>query len=65
MVATAGHDPLFPECEAYAKRLAEAGVDVAHLHEPSLCHGFCSLTDDVPAAADSTEEAMEAFRERL
>ena len=65
VVATAGHDPLSPEGEAYAERLEEAGVDVAHLHAPSLCHGFCSLTDDVPAAADVTEQAAAAFRERL
>jgi len=65
VVATAGHDPLSPEGEAYAERLAEAGVDVAHHHSAALCHGFCSLTADVPAAADATEEAMEAFRERL
>ena len=65
VVGTAGHDPLSPEGEVYAERLAKAGVDVAHHHSAALCHGFCSLTDDVPAAADATEEATAALRERL
>jgi len=65
VVATAGHDPLAPEGEAYAERLTAADVDVAHHHAPSLCHGFCSLTDDVPAAAEVTGEIAAAFGERL
>ena len=65
VVATAGHDPLAPEGEAYAERLTAADVDVAHHHAPSLCHGFCSLTDDVPAAAEVTGDIAAAFGERL
>jgi acetyl esterase len=65
VVATAGHDPLVPEGEAYADRLAAAGVDVAHHHAPSLCHGFCSLTDDVPAAAETMQAVAASFDERL
>ncbi|MFQ3318145.1 MAG: acetyl esterase [Natronomonas sp.] len=51
VVVTAGHDPLHSEGEAYAERLAAAGVTVEHHHAPSLCHGFLSLSDRVPAAA--------------
>ena len=65
VVATAGHDPLASEGRAYAERLAAAGVDVAHHHAQSLCHGFCSLTDRVPAAADATDEIAASFVERL
>jgi acetyl esterase len=49
VVATAGHDPLRDEGRAYADRLDEHAGVAAH-HFPSLSHGFCSLTDDVPAA---------------
>ncbi|PSQ37075.1 alpha/beta hydrolase, partial [Halobacteriales archaeon SW_12_69_24] len=42
-----------------------AGVPVDHHHAASLCHGFCSLTDDVPAAAEVTGEIAAAFGERL
>jgi acetyl esterase len=65
VVATAGHDPLASEGRAYAERLAAAGVNVAHHHAASLCHGFCSLTDRVPAAADVTDEIAASFVERL
>jgi acetyl esterase len=65
VVATAGHDPVAPEGEAYADRLAAAYVDLAHHHAPSLCHGFCSLTAEVTAAADVTDEVATAFAERL
>jgi acetyl esterase len=65
VVATAGADPLRDEGRAYADRLAEAGVSVARVHEPALCHGFCSLTDDVPAADDAMSEVCTALVERL
>lgn len=49
-VVTAGNDPLRDEGVAYAERLADAGVDVEHLHYPAMAHGFLSLADDVDAA---------------
>lgn len=55
-VVTCGHDPLCPEGIAYAEALADADVDVAHEHCPSLPHGALSLVDDV----DRAEEAMAA-----
>jgi acetyl esterase len=42
-VLTAGFDPLRDEGDAYAVRLARAGVPVEHVRERSLIHGFASM----------------------
>ncbi|WP_227356342.1 alpha/beta hydrolase [Haladaptatus salinisoli] len=55
-VVTAGFDPLRDEGAAYADRLANDGVDVEHLHYPTMAHGFLSLSDDVTVA----DEALDA-----
>jgi len=52
-VVTAGYDPLRDEGVAYADALADADVSVRHRHYPTMCHGFCSLGDDVPAADEA------------
>jgi acetyl esterase len=65
VVATAGTDPLRDDGRAYADRLAAAGVDVADLRYPSLCHGFASLGDRVPAAESAVAEVVAAVRERV
>lgn len=64
VVATAGHDPLRDEGRAYADRL-EGHAPVATHHFPSLAHGFCSLTEDVPAADAAFDEIAASASEFL
>ena len=65
VVATAGHDPLRSEGRTYADRLADADVAVDHHHAPSLCHGFCSLTDRVAAADEAVDDIAASLGDRL
>jgi acetyl esterase len=51
LILTAEFDPLRDEGIAYAKRLAEAGVDVEHVHVPDQMHGFLLLSRAVPKAS--------------
>jgi acetyl esterase len=43
-IVTAGFDVLCDEGTEYAERLREAGVEVTHVHEPALPHGFITMT---------------------
>jgi acetyl esterase len=51
LILTAEFDPLRDEGIAYAKKLAEAGVDVEHVHAPDQMHGFLLLGRVIPSAA--------------
>lgn len=45
-IVTAEFDPFRDEGTAYAERLAEAGVDVAHHHYEGMIHGFFTMLDE-------------------
>ncbi|HET7590593.1 MAG TPA: alpha/beta hydrolase [Solirubrobacterales bacterium] len=61
-VATAGFDPLRDEGEEFARRLHEAGVQVALRRHPGLVHAFANLTAICPTARAAMLEAAGALR---
>ena len=65
LVLTAGFDPLRDEGEAYAERLAAAGVPAQVLRYPGLIHGFLRMRAAVDAAAAALDEVADALREAL
>ncbi|MGX6450275.1 alpha/beta hydrolase fold domain-containing protein, partial [Patulibacter sp. S7RM1-6] len=65
VVATAGYDPLRDDGDAYARALAEAGVTVRHLENPTLIHGWLAMAPLSPAAAKARDAAVGALRELL
>ncbi|MFT4085440.1 MAG: alpha/beta hydrolase [Nocardioides sp.] len=62
-VATAGFDPLRDEGEAYARRLAEAGVPVRTRRFADQIHGFVNVLGAGHSARAATTEIAEALRE--
>lgn len=53
VVLTAEHDPLRDEGAAYALRLQEAGVPVEYRQFDGQMHGFFTMLELLPAAADA------------
>lgn len=64
-VVTAGYDPLRDEAEAYAARLANAGIDCTVQRYPSMIHGFMNMIGSVPQARAAAEETGKALRRGL
>lgn len=61
-VATGGFDPLRDEGEAYARKLAEAGVPVSLRRHPTLVHPFVNAVGATPLARAALSEAVGALR---
>jgi len=61
-VLTAGYDPLCDEGDAYAARLAAAGVAVTHRRFAAQIHGFAMNGKLIRAADDALDEAAAALR---
>ncbi len=62
-VFTAEFDPLRDEGEAYAKRLADAGVDTLVKRYDGLVHGFISMTDALESAKDAVALAANQLKQ--
>jgi len=61
-VLTAGFDPLRDEGQAYADRLAAAGVPVERHHHEGQIHGFVSLTEFMSAAGTALDDLAADLR---
>jgi acetyl esterase len=55
LIVTAEYDPLRDEGESYARRLTEAGVEVALRRESGLIHNFLMLDELSPASSAAAD----------
>jgi acetyl esterase len=65
LVVTAEFDPLRDEGEAYAERLAEAGVAVTTSRYDGMIHGFYGMDLVIDAARSATDETVTALQKAL
>ena len=65
LIYTAGFDALRDEGRAYAQRLRQAGVQVAHRELGDQIHGFFNLAGVVPRAAHAVEQMAAELRQAL
>jgi acetyl esterase len=65
VVITAGCDVLRDEGEAYAERLAAAGVPVARRRYAGLPHGFLRMAGEVPSARNAFDDLTAIIRDHL
>ncbi len=61
-VATGGFDPLRDEGEAYARKMADAGVRVSLRRHETLVHPFVNAVGATPLARAALSEAVGALR---
>ncbi|MEO6879881.1 MAG: alpha/beta hydrolase [Mycobacteriaceae bacterium] len=64
-VATAGHDPLRDDGEAYVGLLERDGVSAHGVRYPALVHGFAALDGLVPACTRAVDDCVAALRAAL
>ena len=65
LVITAEFDPLRDEGEAYAARLASAGVEVTVTRYDGVIHGFFQMADMIPEGSQALDQAASALRQAL
>lgn len=61
-VQSVGFDPLLDQDREYVARLEAAGVDVVHDHEPTMAHGYISMTGVSEGAATAFGRGIAALR---
>lgn len=56
LIMTAGFDPLRDEGEAFARRLAEQGIEVEHVCYTDMIHAFISFAGGIPAGMTALKQ---------
>jgi len=65
LIVTCEHDPLRDEGEAYAHRLAAAGVPVEHVDEPGVIHGYFRMAGVIGRARKTWDDCARFLDERF
>ncbi|HEY8681348.1 MAG TPA: alpha/beta hydrolase [Candidatus Dormibacteraeota bacterium] len=65
LIVTCEHDPLRDEGEAYAHRLAAAGVPVEHVDEPGMIHGYFRMAGVIGRARKTWDDCARFLDERF
>jgi acetyl esterase len=65
LIVTCEHDPLRDEGEAYAHRLAAAGVPVEHVDEAGMIHGYFRMAGVIGRARKTWDDCARFLDERF